>query len=293
MKGQSAGMGRMHGSCRSSCGTWCWQSSEQGRCSDPQPQGFGSTASWPVSFPALCLSSTALDLPPCCPQWWLWHEELPQGLARLCPCSPHLASFRAVCGAGLGPSHLHCRLSASPGSSRGCAGSSPWPRPCCSSGLALGLVLLSLCQGHPRCAGHQPGISHVRVLCHVLCASIVCLRVSCVPAACPMSPQHVWCPCVLTCGWRGCLLSELWFGSLAPPGSPEVAVVNVPVGHCVFMSAPSCGRALVVSAALHPLGSSLGRLGTYAGRVCGLCRCPGYPARGPVASQPCSLQPQG
>lgn len=154
----------------------------------PQPQGFGSMVSWPVSFPALYLSSTALDLPPCCPQWWPCHEEHPQGLAQLWPRSLPLASFRAVCGAGLSPSRLHRRLSASPGSSGRCAGSSPWPHPCCSSGLALWLVLLSLCQGHPCCAGHQPGISHVRVLCHLLCASVMCLL-------CPysMSLQHVPC----------------------------------------------------------------------------------------------------
>lgn len=89
VKGQSAGIGRMHGSCQSSCGTWCWQSSARGQCSDPQPQGFGSTASWPASFPAPCMSSTALDLPLLCPVVAV-ARGAPAGFgtAVLCPLSP-------------------------------------------------------------------------------------------------------------------------------------------------------------------------------------------------------------
>lgn len=54
-------------------------------------------------------------------------------------------------------------------------------------------------------------------------------------------------------------------------------MVNVPVDYCVFMSAPNRGRALVLFAALRPLGFPAGKLGTFAGRVCGLWRCPVCP----------------
>lgn len=172
-----------------------WQSSEQGQCSDPQPQGFGSMASWPASFPAPCMSSTALDFPPRCPQWWPWHEECPAGFgtAVLCPRSLLPASFCAVCGAGLSPSRLHRRLSASPGSSGRCAGSSSWLRPCCSSGLALGLILLSVCQAHPHCAGHASLAFPMSQSCAMscvspLCASVCPVSLQHVPAACPVSP---------------------------------------------------------------------------------------------------------
>ena len=179
------------------------------------------------------------------------------------------------------------RLSASLGSSGRCAGSPLWPRPCCSSGLALGLALLlgdgdvlavlAIPARHFPCRGTLPS------LCHILCPSIMSLqRVLCphsvslpsLPATCPMSPQHARCPCILARGWHGCPLSGLWFGSSAPPGLPKVAVVNALVGHCDFMSAPSRGGALLVSAALSPLGSpgAVGKLGTHAGRAWSLRR---------------------
>lgn len=61
----------------------------------------------------------------------------------------------------------------------------------------------------------QPSISHVTVLCHVLCASIMCLSV-CVPTACPCSMSHVPIACLVSLhpdtglAWVPALRAVIW-----------------------------------------------------------------------------------
>lgn len=135
-----------------------------------------------------CLSSTALDLPARCPQWChgtrssrrVWHSSALPPLAPprlfLCcvwgraePFSPSLPSL----GLARVQRTMRQQLSLAPS--------------LLQLRFGFGAHPALLVPGTSRCAGHQPGISHVRVLCHVLCASVTCLSVSCVPTACPFS----------------------------------------------------------------------------------------------------------
>lgn len=128
------------------------------------------------------------------------HQERPRGLAQQHFAAAHFPPPLSVLSAGqrltLLAFTLH--LSASPGSSGRCPGSPLWPRPCCSSGLALGSSC-SLVTGTSPLAGratrHFPCRGTLPSLCRVLCP-LCPSSVSCVPTACPcpMSLQHVPCP---------------------------------------------------------------------------------------------------
>lgn len=260
-----------------------------GRHSGPQPWGFGGTASWSMSFLAPFVPSTVLDLPLHWPQRWPWYQECPQGLAwwHFAPARfPPPLSVLSV-GAGINPSRLHLPSLGLARVKRMMPRQPPLAPSLLQLRFGFGARPAPGWRGRPCCAvvpaRHFPHRGILPSLCHVLCPSIMSLqRVLCpysvslprVPAACPMSSQHAWCPCIPARGWHGCPLSGLQFGSLTPPGLPKVAVMNVLPGHCGFMSAPSHGRVLVVSAAPSPQGSpgAAGKLGTCARRAWGLQR---------------------
>lgn len=138
-------------------------------------------------------------------------------------------------------------------------------------------------RGCPRCAGcaslafPMPRCSVITVPCPVSLRYVpaVCpVSQPRVPAARPVSPQHARGPCIPACGWHGCPLSGLRFGSSAPPGLPKVAVVNALVGHCGFTSAPSPwqGRGGLCSPEPTGVSRTASKLGACAGRTWGLRR---------------------
>lgn len=276
-RGRAPRTGRTYGSCWSSRGWACSGSSWW----PPNPGGCGVWASWPMSFPALCIPCATLDLTLHWPQRWPSPGALLGfGTAALCPPPLPPAAFCAVCGADINPSRLH---PPSLGLTR-VKRTMPQQPPLAPSLLQLrfgfGARPTPGWRECPRCAGHaslafpMPRYSAITAPCpgslrHVPAACPVSLPH--VPAACPMSPQHAWCPCIPARGWHGCLRSGPWFGSSAPPGLPKVAMVNVLMGHSDFMSALSCGSALVASTALSPLVSlgTVGKPGTHAGRAWG------------------------
>lgn len=257
-RGREPRGGRTHGWCPRSRGTWRWQGSQQVGTVAP---GAGALVAWPCGQ---CPSWFHVSPAPC----WTCRsaaaamamaQGVPMGFgtAVLCPCSlPRPSAGQRLTLLAFTP-----RLSASPGSSGRCPSSPLWPRPCCSSGLTWGLL---------RGGGDIPAAParHFpwRGLCRhcaVSCVPPFCpCSVSCVPAACPMSPQHAWCPCVLACGWRGCPLSGLWVRELSSSRLAVVAVVNVLLAHCDFLSPPN------------PLGSpgAAGMVGTCARKSWGLRR---------------------
>lgn len=194
VKGQSAGIGRMHGSCQSSSGTWCWQSSERGQCSDPPSPRLwqhGLVASvLPSSGSVQCCTGLATPLSTVVAV----ARGAPAGFgtAVLCPCLLPIPSFRAVCGAGLSPSRLH-RLSRprqGPADDAPAAPLGPVP--------AAAQVWLWSSSCSP-CARDIPTVLATSLAFPMsescatscvppLCASVCPVSLQHVPAACPMSP---------------------------------------------------------------------------------------------------------
>lgn len=147
--------------------------------------------------------------------------------------------------------------------------------------FGFGLVLLLGDGDIPACwpchpAFPVPRYSAITVPCPLSIMSLQCVlcpysvSLPHVPAACPMSPQHAQCPCVLARGWNECPLSGLWFGSSAPPGMPKVAMMNVLVDPCGFVSARSCGKGPGGLCSPEPAGVPGGS--GHAGRAWGLRR---------------------
>jgi len=207
------------------------------------------------------------------------------GTAALCPGLLPPAAFWAVCGAEVPPSRLHPPSLGLARVKRTMPRQLPLAPSLRQLRFGFGARPAPGWQGRPRCAGRAsaafptPRYSAVTVPCPVSLREV--------PAACPVSPQRAPAPCPrsMSHGPAACPVSlragtwlawlpALW-AAVWELGPPRLARG----GHgertcCDFMSAPSHGRAWVVSTAPSPLGSpgAMGKLGTRAGRVWGLRR---------------------
>lgn len=122
----------------------------------------------------------------------------------------------------------------------------------------------------------QPSISHVTVLCHVLCASIMCLSV-CVPTACPCSMSHVPIACLVSLhpntglAWVPALRAVVW--ELGPSRLTRGGRSECACGSLCLYVCPKLWQGPGGLCSPEPTGvPSAGKLGNWghAGRACGL-----------------------